>query len=189
MLTHDDLEADDAVAVLKMYWPIGRRLSDAVNDWARCHDHCPGYPQMRECLQRTLETSKAAARDVPHKKMTRLPCGIEIEDAHLRYVESQIAHFTRMTQWAERNASDLEVRMRDKPLAEVWPEIVDKYPIDMSYGYAQIMDVERTKALFQCGPEDNLASINKVAARLKLGPESEGGGSLRVRSSQRVLVP
>ncbi|WP_437635546.1 hypothetical protein [Sorangium sp. So ce854] len=189
MFTQDDLEADDAVAVLKVYWPIGQRLDDATNEWAKCHDHYPGYAPMRACLQRTLEASKAATREVPHKKMARLPCGMEIEDAHLRYIEIQIAHFTRMTEWTERNASNLEERMRDKPLAEVWTEIADKYPIDTSNGYAQIMDVERTKTLFQCGPENNVAWINKVAARLKLGPESDGGGPLRVRSSQRVLVP
>ncbi len=183
----DDLEADEAVAVLKVYWPIGQHVATATSDWATCHDHAIGFDAVRIRLSETLARARHAAAEIPRDKIARLPCGVEIEDAHRSYVYAQINHLARLSEWLERNADALEPMMRDCPLAEAWPVIADPCPIDTSYGYYQVMKVERTKSLFQCGPADNVAWINKVAARLGLGPDKPGGGPLLVRSSQRVI--
>lgn len=185
----DDLEADDAVAVLKVYWPIGQHVATATFDWATCHDHMIGFHAMRNRLSESLVSARKAAAEIPREKIAQLPCGIEIEDAHRSYVDSQVNHLARLSEWLERNASTLEPKMRDRPLAEAWPAIADPRPIDTSYGYYQVMKVERTKSLFQCGPANNVAWINKVAARLGLGPDKPGGGPLLVRSSQLVIAP
>lgn len=184
----DELEADDAVAVLKVYWPIGQQVEKAASDWATCHDQMIGFHAMRIGLSEILASTRQAAAQIPREKIARLPCGVEIEDAHRSYVDTQVDHLARLSEWLERNTDALEPMMRDRPLTEAWPAIADPRPIDTSYGYYQVMKVERTKSLFQCGPANNVAWINKVAARLGLGPDKPGGGLLLVRSSQRVIA-
>lgn len=187
-LPDDDLEADDAIGVLEVYWPIGQSIETAASDWATCHDHMIGFDAVRTRLNETLTSAQQAAAKIPGEKIAQLPCGIEIEDAHRSYVDTQVSHLARLSEWLERNAGALEPMMRDRPLAEAWPAIADPRPIETSYGYYQVMKVERTKSLFQCGPANNVAWINKVAARLGLGPDKPGGGPLLVRSSQRVIA-
>jgi hypothetical protein len=183
----DDAEADDAVAVLARYWPIGLEVSNAMAEWARCHDKIPGFESMRRTLQIVHDRVLGAHERMPAKPIAKLPCGQEIEAAHIEYIQANVEYLRELEAWIERYRDRLSKLMRRQPLLAAHQNIGGALP-SAAYGYARIIDdVESTKRLFQCGHPDNVAWINKVAAHLGLGPDKPMRGPLRVRSTQRII--
>ncbi len=189
----DDADADDAVTVLRAYWPIGLQAAQADSKWSTCHDETKGYDPYLKCLTEAYTLVFAANRrldDAPHASRV---CGKEIETAHRDYLAAQLKLFDDRLKWTKAARAELVPRMA---AASIWdacqPDGSCKgQPIagvagEPATDYSRIMNVGCTKTLFRCDKADNVCWINKVAARLGLGPDKPGG-TLFVHKSGRVL--
>lgn len=182
----DDAEADDAVAVLSRYWPIGLEVSEAMAAWTRCLVEVSGFERMRRTLRMVSDQVAAAQERMPAEPIARFPCGQEIETAHIEYVDAQREYLGRLDAWIERHRDPLSTLMRRQPLLAASSDI-DEAPRMAAFSYERLMNVDGTKRLFQCGSPDNVAWISKVAACLGLGPDKPRERPLRVRATQRII--
>ena len=190
----DDAEADDAVRVLRVYYPIGRAVGD--EDWrsAGCFDRTVGYEELAACIESVASKIRGYAATMPDGPLARYACGHEIETVHRAYVTAQAAFRSASYDWLKANRARLEPRMRTKPLhgacsgqkfCESRPLIgADPWSFETGWDSSRI---KCTTVLFECLPgHGNVCWVNKVADRLGLGKDRHPG-PLLVKSTGRRL--
>ena len=192
-------EADDAVATLRAYYPLGQLVGHQDFMWATCHDETKGYAALLTCERGVVAEIGAAVARTPAATSAKLPCGKEIETAHRLYLKAQPAFHSDHLKWLESMRARLTARMVGRSQSDACGDddkLCSGEPMDTDtkYGpdyhgasYSRVNTVECTKRLFECEPPvGNECWIGKVADRLGLG-EKPAFGTLRVRSTGESL--
>ena len=193
----DEEAAADVVRAMRAYYELGLAVAAADWKWATCHDETVGYDALLAC-ERAVHAEIQVLRAKLPAASAASPCSREVEEVHCAYIDGQARFHADILAWLEANRATLAPAMRRKTLGngacDVAQKACDARPVDAAekygsvYGasYARVSTVECTQRLFQCGAEDNVCHLNKVAERIGLGPDARRG-DLAVRSTgQRI---
>lgn len=184
----DDAEADDALRILRAYYPVGRKVRRAHSKWNACMEETQGYAAFLNCVEAMAAIAGAAERKLSTMPHGQGECGLEIEQAHRREIEATAKQHRDWLAWTQAHRSELRRRMRTKSLLAGCSLDSGEPPCEgrpRANVDPVVLVVECTKRLFQCGLPDNVCSINKVADRLGITDAPKTG--LRVRSTRRAL--
>lgn len=189
-----DLEGADAVRVIRLYYPLGRKAEHADWTWAGCEDDTKGYGNLFKCEQATADLVASVAAEVYQKNPTAVgDCGKQIEDAHRKYLTSLSVFHADHLAWFIRMKSQLATAMVGKTQRDACSERCRGEPQEGESGtpyeganYSNV-NVKCVAELFDCTPPiGNVCWINKIASRLGIGPDASPG-LLMVKQTGTVI--
>jgi hypothetical protein len=166
-------ETAETVRMLRTYFPLARRAHEAARASTKCQYDAVGFQPVFACAEAQAAFAAAARAEMP-AAAAQTQCGRSIE-APLRATVADSARFLEDTvAYLNANAAALRATLHGKHLATSKGKIEQGVPREELYegtGFANVMQVECTKTLFQCGAVGNVCFVNKVAARLGLAGE------------------
>lgn len=196
-------EATQAVRALGVYYPLAFRGNEPLDAFAKCHDEIKGYAALLKCLEAPSTKADANANTLPPAQSFSMACASEIESKSRALVSTTSAFLKAYTDWLRANEKKLRPAMVGKTIGDAcewdWCSTApDSFPGGSHGGasFANINQIECTKALFQCGSADNECHIGKVAARLGVDPDpdvkrpsSHPNDALLVRATGQRIEP
>ncbi|WP_438032205.1 hypothetical protein [Sorangium sp. So ce204] len=188
----DDAEAGEVVQVMRAYYGLAQTINKADFKAAGCNDKTVGFAALLDCNQNSLREIIAVKSQVPSEGAAKAACGREVEAAHRKFIDGQVKYHQAMVSWLEANRLRLTPALVNKALGAACSSsaaLCKGRPYDFAYEaeWYGIGKIECAKRLFQCGPSDNVCSINKVASRLEVGPEPYHSDGLFVRSTGKRI--
>ena len=169
-----DADANDAMRAIVSAYPVACAAQKAESAWAKCHDKTKGYDAVLKCARDCASIATDAATRLP-ARIAKLPCGTTIEQSCAGVVTTSATFFPEVVAWLEKSKAKLSPKLSGKSLYEACGDaegLCDDEPEESSekyqaLGWGNVMGVDCTKALFQCGiDKENVCWINKVADRL-----------------------
>ena len=134
---------------------------------AVCHDDVVGFAAARKCYADALAKAKDAQAKKPPSS-AKFECGKTIESVGLAYVDGRVELLTANIAWLDAHKTTLSPLMASKSIWHACEDTncenqpasyLDKYK---AAGIGEVNTIECTKRLFQIGPPDNVAWLQKV---------------------------
>lgn len=178
-------EAADAVDVLNRWYTLVQQVSLADSKFAECHNQtATTYRGLYNCESEALKSIASALRYQQPELVSQLPCGQELEIAHLRYAEAQLADHAAHVAWLEKKGEALELAMSNRTMrdaCEVVGGLCDDEPLwSRNSNPARVYAAACLDRLFECPrTASRRCSVKELMQGLGIGQASSGGVTVR----------